>query len=65
MLTEILIAKAVVMVAEKALAPIADRHKSIDIAHKVIQGLNSVDLGDIKKLIPMIRRKKTVETSVK
>jgi hypothetical protein len=58
MIAEIFIAKAIVVVAEKAIAPIADRHKSIEVTHKVLQGLNSVEIADIKKLIPLMRRKK-------
>ena len=32
MIAEIFIAKAIVVVAEKAIAPIADNHKSIEVA---------------------------------
>lgn len=56
MLIEILATKAVVAIVEKALAPIANEHKALSIAHRVIAGVNQVSVKDITDVVSGVRR---------
>lgn len=57
MLTEIITVKIVAKIATKVLAPIANEHKSLDIAYKVASGLDSIGIRDVKELVALRRRK--------
>ena len=56
MLIEILATKAVVAIVEKALAPIANEHKALSIAYRVIAGVNQVSVKDITDVVSGVRR---------
>jgi len=58
MLTEIIVVKVIAKVATKVLAPIANEHKSLDIAYKVVSGLDSVGISDVKELVSLRRKKR-------
>lgn len=56
MLVEIIATKAVVAIVEKALAPIANEHKALSIAHRVVAGVNQVSVKDITDAVAGVRR---------
>ena len=58
MIGEIITIKVIAKVATKVLAPIANEHKSLDIAHKVVSGLDSIGINEVKELVSLRRRKK-------
>jgi hypothetical protein len=58
MIGEIIAIKVIAKVATKVLAPIANEHKSLDIAHKVVSGLDSIGINEVKELVSLRRRKR-------
>lgn len=60
MLTEIITVKIVAKIATKVLAPIANEHKSLDIAYKVVSGLDNIGLDDVKELVALRRKRKAL-----
>lgn len=60
MLVEIITAKIVVKIATKVLSPIANEHKSLDIAHKVATSLDNIGLDDVKELVAIRRKRKAL-----
>jgi hypothetical protein len=60
LLVEIITAKIVVKIATKVLSPIANEHKSLDIAHKVATSLDNIGLDDVKELVAIRRKRKAL-----
>jgi hypothetical protein len=56
MIIEILATKAVVAIVEKALAPIANEHKALSIAYRVVAGVNQVSVKELTDTITGFRK---------
>lgn len=56
--TVVVATKVVAIVAEKALAPIANENRALSIAHRVVSGVNQVSVKDLAEVLPLIRKRK-------